>query len=90
MNSKLTHYRISSYEVARALGVSQQTSWFLLHRIREAVQNGSLTKLSGEVEVDETYVGGKTKFMHKDSLQHYLTACRKSQSRHSFGFDPNA
>jgi transposase-like protein len=57
---------ISSYEVARALGVSQQTSWFMLHRIREAVQNGSLRKLSGEVEIDETYVGGKTQFMHKD------------------------
>ena len=57
---------ISSYEVARALGVSQQTSWFMLHRIREAVQNGSLKMLSGEIEVDETYVGGKTKFMHKD------------------------
>lgn len=59
---------ISSYEVARALGVSQQTSWFMLHRIREAVQNGSITKLSGEIEIDETYVGGKTKFMHKDKL----------------------
>lgn len=59
---------ISSYEVARALGVSQQTSWFMMHRIREAIQNGSLVKLKGEVEIDETYVGGKTRFMHKDKL----------------------
>jgi transposase-like protein len=56
---------ISSYEVARALGVSQKTAWFMTHRIRLAVQSGSFGKISGEVEVDETYIGGKARFMHK-------------------------
>jgi transposase-like protein len=56
---------VSSYEVARGIGVSQQTAWFMTHRCREAIQNGSLVKLKGEVEIDETYVGGAAKFMHK-------------------------
>jgi transposase-like protein len=51
---------ISSYEVHRALGVTQKTAWFMLHRIRLAMQNRSLMKMGGEggvVEVDETYIG---------------------------------
>jgi len=57
---------ISSCELARALGVTQKTAWFMLHRIRLAMQNGSMDKLSGEVEADETYIGGKVRFMHAD------------------------
>jgi transposase-like protein len=57
---------ISSYEMGRALGVSQRTAWFMGHRIRLAMHTGSFGKLSGEVEVDETYIGGKARFMHKD------------------------
>ena len=56
---------ISSYEVHRALGVTQKSAWFMLHRIRLAMQNGSIEKLSGHVEVDETYIGGKARNMHK-------------------------
>src|SRR2546422_11088244 len=56
---------ISSYEVARALGVTQRTAWFMMHRIRLAMQRNSLTKMRGEVEIDETYIGGKARFMHK-------------------------
>lgn len=56
---------ISSYEVARALHVTQKTAWFMLHRIRLAMQTNGGRQLSGEVEVDETFVGGKAKFMHK-------------------------
>ena len=56
---------ISSYEIHRALGVTQKTAWFMLHRIRLALQAGSLDKLSGEIEVDETYIGGKARNMHK-------------------------
>ncbi|HUY14546.1 MAG TPA: IS1595 family transposase [Terriglobia bacterium] len=55
---------ISSYEVARALGVTQKTAWFMLHRIRLAMQTGSFMKLKGEVEVDETSIGGKARNMH--------------------------
>ena len=56
---------ISSYEMGRALGVSQPAAWFMGHRIRLAMHSGSFDKLSGEVEVDETYIGGKARNMHK-------------------------
>lgn len=55
---------ISSHELARALSVTQKTAWFMLHRIREAMDTGSFHKLDGVVEVDETFVGGKAKNMH--------------------------
>src|ERR1700691_108949 len=58
---------ISSYEVARDLGVTQKTAWFMLHRIRLAMQDEVTGgKLSGEVEVDETFIGAKARNMHKD------------------------
>src|SRR4051794_29404731 len=56
---------ISSHELARALGITQKSAWFMLHRIRLAMQSGTFSMLSGEVEVDETYIGGKARFMHK-------------------------
>jgi transposase-like protein len=55
---------ISSHELARALGITQKSAWFMLHRIRLAMQTGSFLKMGGEVEVDETYVGGKARNMH--------------------------
>jgi len=58
---------ISSCELARALGVTQKTAWFMLHRIRLAMQNGSVEKLSGEVEADETYIGGKVRSMNNEA-----------------------
>ena len=58
---------ISSWELHRAIGVTQKTAWFMLHRIRLAMQDeGSGGKLGGEVEVDETYIGGKARNMHRD------------------------
>ena len=57
---------ISSYEIHRSLGITQKSAWFLLHRIRLAMQNGSFEKLSGEVEADETFIGGKARNMHAD------------------------
>lgn len=57
----------SSYEIHRALGVTQKTAWFMLHRIRLAMQNTKASKLSGEVEADETFVGGKVTNMHRTS-----------------------
>jgi len=56
---------VSSYEVARDLGVTQKTAWFMMHRIRAAMQDDDDSKLGGEVEVDETFVGGKAINMHK-------------------------
>ena len=57
---------ISSYEIMRALGVTQKTGWFLLHRIRLAMQRGiNGGKMSGIVEADETYIGAKARYMHK-------------------------
>jgi len=56
---------ISSWELHRAIGVTQKTAWFLLHRVRAAMHNRSLSKLRGEVESDETYIGGLAEKMHE-------------------------
>lgn len=56
---------VSSYEIHRALGVTQKTAWFLDHRIRLMLEDEYRDKLSGTVEMDETFVGGKLKNMHK-------------------------
>jgi transposase-like protein len=60
---------ISSYELHRALGITQKSAWFLGHRIRFALQNGSIEKLSGEVEADESYIGGKARSMNAKQRQ---------------------
>src|SRR5438876_10278742 len=54
---------ISSYEIHRGIGVTQKTAWFMLHRIRLAMQELG-GKLFGEIEADETFIGGKARFMH--------------------------
>lgn len=59
---------ISSWELHRALGVTQKTAWFLLHRVRLAMQSDRGAKLAGTIEADETYVGGKAANMHLDKL----------------------
>jgi transposase-like protein len=60
---------ISSYEVASTIGITQKSAWFVLHRLRFALQSGSIVKLGGPdsapVEVDETFIGGKARNMHK-------------------------
>lgn len=55
---------ISSYEIHRALGVTQKTAWFMLHRIRLALHNGTIEKMEGTVEADETFIGAKARNMH--------------------------
>jgi transposase-like protein len=55
---------ISSCEVHRAIGVTQKSAWFMDHRIRFALGMGPGAKLSGEVEVDESFIGGKARNMH--------------------------
>jgi transposase-like protein len=56
---------VSSYELHRALGVTQKTAWFMLHRIRLAMKTGSFIKSGGEFEADETFIGGRAKNMSK-------------------------
>ena len=64
---------ISSYELHRALGVTQKSAWFMLHRIRLAIQSKSFVKLGGPdsapIEVDETFIGGKARNMHRSKRE---------------------
>jgi transposase-like protein len=55
---------VSSWEIHRAMGVTQKTAWFMLQRARLALQGKNGGKLSGEIEADESFVGGKARFMH--------------------------
>jgi transposase-like protein len=67
---------VSSYEVARALGITQKSAWFMLHRIRLAMQNRNTVQIGGdgnEVEVDETFVGGAARFMHAEKRKRRIT-----------------
>lgn len=65
---------ISSYEVAKDLGVTQKTAWFMLQRIRLAMQKGTFwTKLEGEIEADESFIGGLARNMHKDKRAKAIT-----------------
>jgi transposase-like protein len=67
---------VSSYEIGRALGITQKSAWFMLHRIRLAMQVRSFLKLGGpgsEVEVDETFVGGLARNMHADKRKRRIT-----------------
>ena len=56
---------VSSYEVHRAIGVTQKSAWFMLQRLRLALQGDNGGQLSGHIEVDETFIGGKARNMHK-------------------------
>lgn len=70
---------ISSHELARTLGITQKSAWFMLHRIREAMASGSFMKMGGNgpVEVDETFVGGDPKRMHASRRLKLQTAMRR-------------
>jgi transposase-like protein len=79
---------ISSYELAKDLGITQKSAWFMLHRIRLAMLHGTIAKMSGPVEVDETFIGGNPKNMHKSrrlAIQHKRSevADWKASHRHS-------
>lgn len=65
---------ISSYEIHRALGVTQKTAWFLDHRIRLMLGDDYASgKLGGEVEADETFIGGKARNMHVSKRERRIT-----------------
>jgi transposase-like protein len=74
---------ISSYEIHRALGVTQKSAWFMMHRIRLAMQSGSFAKMGGpgsEIESDETFIGGKAKNMHASRRAQFKVARETSMT----------
>ncbi len=77
---------ISSYEIARALGVTQKTAWFMDHRIRLALGLHSAEKLSGEVEVDETFIGELTRNMHRSKREKNITGTGGKDKTPVLGF----
>jgi transposase-like protein len=65
---------VSSYEIARDVKVTQKSAWFMLHRVRLAMQDDFFgSKLGGEVEVDETFIGGKARNMHVSERKRRIT-----------------
>ncbi len=64
---------ISSCETAREMGVTQKTAWFMNHRLRFALTDGGSGLLKGEVEADETFIGGKARNMHRDVRERKIT-----------------
>jgi transposase-like protein len=73
---------ISSYEVHRAIGITQKSAWFMDHRIRLALTMGTFNKLSGQIEADETFIGGKARNMR--------SAKRAKKITHTGGKDKTA
>jgi transposase-like protein len=76
---------ISSYEIHRALGITQKSAWFMMHRIRKAMQDGSFMKFAGDVEVDETFIGGKARNMHMDVKRRRITGTGPKDKTVVFG-----
>lgn len=68
---------ISSCELARTIGVTQKTAWHMLHRIRTAMETKTFRKLNGEIESDETFIGGAGQNMH--------SGVRKARGRGAVG-----
>ena len=77
---------ISSYEIARDVKVTQKSAWFMLHRIRLAMQDDFFgSKLGGEVEVDETFIGGKARNMHLSERKRRITGTGGADKTIVFG-----
>jgi transposase-like protein len=77
---------VSSYEIHRAIKVTQKTAWFMLHRLRLALQGNSGGKLSGEVEADETFIGGKARNMHPNKRRAHSEYGSAQESVETPGF----
>jgi hypothetical protein len=75
---------ISSYELGRSLGVTQKTAWFMLGRIRLAMQTKSFQKAKGTVEIDEAFIGGLAKNMHREKRERIMQGA-KAGSRGKVG-----
>jgi transposase-like protein len=72
---------VSSYEIARDLGVTQKTAWFILHRLRLAVHAKSFDKMGGDIEIDETYIGGKARNMHDSKRRRVFEGSHRNAFR---------
>jgi transposase-like protein len=84
---------MSANQLKRMLGVSYKTAWFLCHRIRKAMEDQQGEKLKGEVEIDETYIGGKSRYPDHDymrfSTKEIVMAAVERNGRVRFGVVPN-
>ncbi len=73
---------ISSYELGKGIGVTQRTAWFMLQRIRTAMTNGTIEKMTGTVEVDESFIGGLPKNMHQSKRKRFLKPYTRQVTGH--------
>jgi transposase-like protein len=76
---------VSSCEIARTIGITQKSAWFMMHRIRKAMHEDVSDTLGGEVEVDETFIGGKARNMHVGKRQRRITGTGGSGKAVAFG-----
>jgi len=77
---------ISSYELHRSIGVTQKSAWFMLHRIRLSMQDGSIEKMKGRVEADETFIGGLARNMHPARKREIVKAgAKNARGKHKSG-----
>lgn len=76
---------VSSLELHRAIGVTQKSAWFMLHRIRLAMQAGTFEKADGVAEADETLIGGLAKNMHKHKREKKITGTGASGKQVAMG-----
>lgn len=78
---------VSSWELHRALSVTQKTAWFMLHRLRLAMRRNTIQKLDGgPVEVDETYIGGQKRFMHASKRRRMVQGGKAENKTMVVGF----
>jgi hypothetical protein len=68
---------ISSMQLAKEIGITQKSAWFVLHRLREACGGKDLSKLKGIIEIDETFVGGIEKNKHESKSESRSRNCRQ-------------
>jgi len=64
---------VSSWEIHRSMGITQKCSWHMLHRIRLGLQSQTGAELSGQIEADETFIGGKARNMHREKRERKIT-----------------
>ncbi len=72
---------VSSHELARSLGITQKSAWFMLHRIRLAMHDDPRDKFTGHIEADETFIGGRSRFMHADKRKRVFRGGRGSTGK---------